>query len=262
MPRPRSTTVTELSGWRVTSTVVVAARERLVDGVVDDLVDEVVEAARARRADVHPGPEPDGLEALQNGDVFCGICGFGHQKSPANEHLAGEKQCIRNAGRIGRLASPGEARRGRSRDELAQLLVLDRGGELGGLGAVLGADSRSGSARAARRPRRRAPASVPERSASAGGVASPSSVRSCSRIVAARRPSSNAHVAEAVFTCSVPSRARRAGHAFRATVSPTARRPDAHDRRHVARPSARSGRARGAPGGRAAPSAAAHRCRA
>ncbi len=34
---------------------VVAARKSLVDGVVDHLVDEVVEAARARRPDVHPG---------------------------------------------------------------------------------------------------------------------------------------------------------------------------------------------------------------
>jgi hypothetical protein len=70
---------------------VVVSRERLVDGVVDDLVDEVMEAARAGRADVHPGSEPDGLETLQNGDVFCGICGFSHQKSPANEHLAGSE---------------------------------------------------------------------------------------------------------------------------------------------------------------------------
>ena len=52
---------------------VVAAGEGLVDGVVDDLVDEVVEAALTRRADVHARPQPDGLEALENGDVFCGV---------------------------------------------------------------------------------------------------------------------------------------------------------------------------------------------
>ncbi len=34
---------------------IVAAGERLVDGVVDHLVDEMVEAAGARRPDVHPG---------------------------------------------------------------------------------------------------------------------------------------------------------------------------------------------------------------
>ena len=48
---------------------VAVARERLVDGVVDDLVDEVVEAALAGRADVHPGTLANGLEALEDGDV-------------------------------------------------------------------------------------------------------------------------------------------------------------------------------------------------
>src|SRR5205823_14729450 len=37
---------------------------RLVDGVVDDLPDEVVEAARAGGPDEHARPFPDGLEAL------------------------------------------------------------------------------------------------------------------------------------------------------------------------------------------------------
>ena len=49
---------------------VVAARESLVDRVVDRLVDEVVKAANARRADVHPGPQPDRLEAFEHGDVL------------------------------------------------------------------------------------------------------------------------------------------------------------------------------------------------
>ena len=78
MPEPLSMTVTELSGWRVDLDPVVAAREGLVDRVVDDLVDEMVEASRARRADVHARPQPDRLEALENGDVFCGIGGFSH----------------------------------------------------------------------------------------------------------------------------------------------------------------------------------------
>ena len=46
------------------------ARECLVDRVVDDLVDEVMEARRAGRADVHTGALAHRLEALQNGDVF------------------------------------------------------------------------------------------------------------------------------------------------------------------------------------------------
>ena len=42
--------------------------ERLVDGVVDDLPHEVVQAALAGRADVHAGPLPHRLEALEDGD--------------------------------------------------------------------------------------------------------------------------------------------------------------------------------------------------
>jgi hypothetical protein len=39
-----------------------AAGERLVDGVVDHLVDEVVQAAQAGRPDVHAGTLADRLE--------------------------------------------------------------------------------------------------------------------------------------------------------------------------------------------------------
>ena len=49
---------------------VAEAGERLVDGVVDDLVDQVVQAARTGRADVHAGPLAHGLETLQDGDVL------------------------------------------------------------------------------------------------------------------------------------------------------------------------------------------------
>src|SRR6266545_605395 len=57
---------------------VVPAGEGLVDGVVHDLVDEVVEAPETGRADVHARPQPDGLEALENGDVFCCVGRFSH----------------------------------------------------------------------------------------------------------------------------------------------------------------------------------------
>ena len=46
------------------------AGERLVDGVVDDFVDEMVQALRARGADVHAGPLADGLEPFEYLDVF------------------------------------------------------------------------------------------------------------------------------------------------------------------------------------------------
>ena len=53
---------------------------------------------------------------------------------------------------------------------------------------------------------------------SLGGVSAPS----FPRIVASSCVSSKAHADELVFTCSVPSRATRAGQAFRAICSPTA----------------------------------------
>ena len=50
------------------------AREGLVDGVVDHLVDEVVQPERAGRADVHAGALANGFEALEDGDVL-GVVG-------------------------------------------------------------------------------------------------------------------------------------------------------------------------------------------
>ncbi len=52
---------------------VAIAGERLVDRVVDDLVDQVMEAVRVRAPDVHRRALPDGLEAFQNLNVFTGI---------------------------------------------------------------------------------------------------------------------------------------------------------------------------------------------
>ena len=53
---------------------VAMAGERLVDGVVDHLVDEVVQTPLARRADVHAGTLAYGLETLENRDVACAVC--------------------------------------------------------------------------------------------------------------------------------------------------------------------------------------------
>src|SRR5205085_6884828 len=49
------------------------AGHRLVDGVVDDLEDEVVEPARRDVADVHGGPQADRLEAFQHLDRGGGV---------------------------------------------------------------------------------------------------------------------------------------------------------------------------------------------
>ncbi len=56
--------------------------KRLVDRVVHDLVDEMVETARTRRADVHAGPEPDRLESLEDRDVLCGVSCLSQRKKP------------------------------------------------------------------------------------------------------------------------------------------------------------------------------------
>ena len=51
--------------------LVAVASEGLVDGVIDDFVDEVVVAAFARVADIHGGAFAHGLHAFEDGDV-CG----------------------------------------------------------------------------------------------------------------------------------------------------------------------------------------------
>ena len=50
-------------------------RHRLVDRVVDDLVDEVMQAADAGGADVHAGPFADRLESLEDLDVLGVVVG-------------------------------------------------------------------------------------------------------------------------------------------------------------------------------------------
>jgi hypothetical protein len=53
--------------------LVAVPRHRLVHGVVDDLVDEVVESPDPGRPDVHPGAFPNGVEALEDRDVLRGV---------------------------------------------------------------------------------------------------------------------------------------------------------------------------------------------
>jgi hypothetical protein len=45
------------------------AGQRLVDGVVDDLVDEVMKALHARRPDVHGGSLADRFKTLEDLDL-------------------------------------------------------------------------------------------------------------------------------------------------------------------------------------------------
>ena len=68
MPRPLSTTVTGVVRVDGHGDLGAEPGERLVDGVVNDLVDKVVQAARARRADVHARALAHRLEALEDFD--------------------------------------------------------------------------------------------------------------------------------------------------------------------------------------------------
>ena len=68
MPRPLSATWTAPSASSVDLDAVAEAGQRLVDGVVHDLLHQVVQAALAGGADVHAGTLADGLEALEHLD--------------------------------------------------------------------------------------------------------------------------------------------------------------------------------------------------
>ena len=67
------------SFWIVTSMWCGVACQGLVDGVVDDLVHQVVQAAFAGGSDVHARALADGFQALEDGDVRCavGLLAFG-----------------------------------------------------------------------------------------------------------------------------------------------------------------------------------------
>ncbi len=56
------------------------AGEGLIDGVIDDFIDEVMKAHFAGGADVHGGAEAHGLEAFEDLNIFAGIAAvlFGH----------------------------------------------------------------------------------------------------------------------------------------------------------------------------------------
>ena len=54
------------------------ARQRLVDGVVHDLIDQMVQSAGAGRADIHTGPLADGLQPLQHLNFRCVVLRVHH----------------------------------------------------------------------------------------------------------------------------------------------------------------------------------------
>src|SRR5260370_321752 len=101
---------------------VVSPGERLVDAVVDHLVHEMVEAARAGRADVHARPQADRLEGLEHGDVLGRIRGLTHGKRPANSLLAGD---LGTSGGRQRLDERLHPRRGAEAAELSFDIATD-----------------------------------------------------------------------------------------------------------------------------------------
>ena len=241
MPGPQSTTVTELSGWSVTSTGR-CARQGLVDGVVDHLVDQVMQAPRAGRADVHARAQPDRLEALQDGDVLCGVgvAVMLIRKKPCKSSLLRAEQVYQNGGRTGpraRLAAAARATTSRSSSSsiaaassLGLARVLGRGLTAVGararrLGVAAPAAARGRSAPFG--TRRRAPREPPWMSA---------------RAARARTPTPTTRVS----TYSVPSRAMRAGQ--RSGRSPRRpRRPGARRSRPSPARGPEARRARGGP---------------
>ena len=89
MPRPSSVTVQEPSALSVTVDELGVAGERLVDGVVDDLVDHVVQAgAVVGVADIHARPLAHGVEAAQHLDGI-GAIGFGSRRVISSVKLCG-----------------------------------------------------------------------------------------------------------------------------------------------------------------------------
>ena len=56
-----------------------AAGQRLVDGVVDDLPDQVVQRTTIGATDVHAGPHAYGLKTLEHTDIGSAVAVFGHR---------------------------------------------------------------------------------------------------------------------------------------------------------------------------------------
>ena len=73
MPRPLSFDLDDIVGFEGDDDLVAAAGHGLVDAVVDDLVDEVLEAALVSAADVHAGAAPHGFTPAEDLDILGGI---------------------------------------------------------------------------------------------------------------------------------------------------------------------------------------------
>ena len=77
MPRPLSSTRQPPSASKRDVDAGAVPRHRFVDGVVDNLTDEVMQAGEARRPDVHTGPFADRFEALEDLNLVCVVARLG-----------------------------------------------------------------------------------------------------------------------------------------------------------------------------------------
>ena len=102
IPRPLSDHPDATAGQDPYVDGVAVAGQSLVDGVVDHLVDQVVQAALAGGSDVHPRALPNRVETLQHGDrgrvVRPGVDGGGTDLVQITrrlvEHLVGQTQLL------------------------------------------------------------------------------------------------------------------------------------------------------------------------
>ncbi len=200
----------------------VSAGEGLVDRVVDDLVDEMVEPAGARRADVHARSQPDRLEALENGDVFGVVTGLCHKKIPAQRGFLSRLAVYQNDRSSGRSSTPARLAAAARATASRRHRIGDARGDLPAAATGARRRSRHGPLRKSPHSPPRAPGGARARSGGGCGASSPSCSARRARMVSSSCVSSNAHALEPVATWSVPSRPIRAGQALAAIAGPTA----------------------------------------
>ena len=123
------------------------AGHRFVDGVVDDLVDEVMEPGKTGAADVHPGAFADWFEAFENRDVLGAVrhAGIPLDRGPGESKTAGQ----------GRFSGPTHATRRGAENPVVSGCFGPGFGLAFGRGLRLGVDARRRTGRA-RHPRPRA----------------------------------------------------------------------------------------------------------
>ena len=166
-----------------------------------------------------PGPQPDRLEAFEDRDVLCGVGAcrvgvFAIEEKPAKPRFCGLPYSVSDR------AVCGGASRGRNAPLFAQFRAGFRRSIGAAIAAAVALVLRGRPQRRRRRRRAR-----PRRRERAGREADRRRRRAAPAISAARWPSSNAQIESVVLTCSVPSRAMRAGHAFRAIAVADRLRP-------------------------------------